>query len=77
MKNDEIVFSEEMKLELGESLGALGSGQVMLKRLFEKADAKIAEQDTKIAIQQRLIDSHEHRIEMLEAAIRPKGKFDA
>lgn len=42
---NEIVLTEEMKLELGESLAALGNGQVMLKRLFEKLDAKAEQQD--------------------------------
>ena len=71
-------MTEDMQIELGDALAALGSGQVRLQRHLDKADTKIAQQDAKIALQQRLIDSHEHLIEMLEMMLRTAGaKSDA
>ncbi|HTF69705.1 MAG TPA: hypothetical protein VK638_44220 [Edaphobacter sp.] len=66
------------------NIDKLGRVVVELKRYFEKLDAhaerqaaKIAEKDAQIKLQQRLLDSHEHRIEMLEVALKLNGKFDA
>jgi prophage DNA circulation protein len=77
MKNDEIVFSEEMKLELGESLAALGSGQVKLQRLLAQQDAKIAQQDAmigtltdQVATLVKLVDGHQRAIQLLQAGRR-------
>ncbi|HMF54368.1 MAG TPA: hypothetical protein VK593_08460 [Edaphobacter sp.] len=66
-----------VELEIGTVIDKLIASQVKLQRICEALVAKNAEKDTQIATQQRLLDSHEHRIEMLEVTVRPKGKFDA
>jgi hypothetical protein len=85
LTKEAVEMSEQMKIELGDALAALANGQVRLQRHIETADAtiakqaaKLAEQEAKLALQQRLMDSHEHRIAMLEMMLQPKGaKSDA
>jgi hypothetical protein len=74
MKNDEIVLSEEMRLELGESLAALGSGQVKLQRLLEKTEMKSAQQDAKIA---QLTGENRELRAMLDKALDKIGLLTA
>ncbi|MBB5331882.1 hypothetical protein [Tunturiibacter gelidoferens] len=80
-------LSEEMRIELGESLASLGSGQVKLQKWFMVVDTKIRQQDqvilklatdlrnthatvdrltAQIALQQKLIDSHQGEFEILK-----------
>jgi hypothetical protein len=53
-------------LDIGATLQRLLAGQVALQR-------KIAEQDAKIALLIRLVDSHQLVLERAEVAAMPKG----
>jgi glutamate mutase epsilon subunit len=73
--NDVDVLTDEMKVELGETLGI--SGQAKLQKLFALATSKIQQHDTVITDQNakiarltdqielltKLVDSHQHAIE--------------
>jgi hypothetical protein len=75
--NDVDVLTDEMKVELGETLGSLISGQAKLQKLFALATSKIQQHDTVITDQNakiarltdqielltKLVDSHQHAIE--------------
>jgi hypothetical protein len=70
-------------IELSDVIGKLVAGQRKLQEVCSQLiaknaeqDEKIAEQDRQAAVQQRLIDSHELRIEMVERVF-PAGNFDA
>lgn len=70
--------TEHMQIEVGGALATLGSAQVRLQRLLDKADTVIAQQAAKLALQQRLLDSHEHRLAIVERALlAQEGQFDA
>jgi hypothetical protein len=63
---NEIVLTDEMKIELGESLAALASGHVMLEGYFAKLDAKAEQQDAKIV---QLMDENRELKRMVGALV--------
>ena len=55
------------------------TGEAVIEQLVTgivKLQRRLAAAELQIATQQRLMDSHEHRVAMLETAL-PKGKFNA
>ncbi|MBB5329989.1 hypothetical protein [Tunturiibacter gelidoferens] len=67
-----IELTDEMKIELGDTLSSLITGQAKLQRLFALADAKIAQQDVtiaeqnvRIAVLTKLVESHQAELEIL------------
>jgi uncharacterized coiled-coil protein SlyX len=67
-----IELTDEMKIELGDTLSSLITGQAKLQKLFALADGKIAQQDAtiaeqnaKIAAMMKLVDSHQAELEIL------------
>ena len=63
-------------IELADVIERLLAGERRLQETCQQLVSKNVQQDAQIAAQQRLLDSHELRIELLERAL-PKGRYDA
>jgi hypothetical protein len=59
-------MADEIELDIGATLQKLLAGQVALQR-------KIAEQDAKISLLTKLVDSHQHTLEVAKATAMQRG----
>jgi hypothetical protein len=65
---------EQEMLRTTKLVQQLATNQVAQQRYGQNLNARLNAKDEQIALQQRLIDSHEVRIERLEAMLLPQGK---